>query len=73
MVQDRGIWRLKRVLVGKYVDVVVLVVVFSLGCCWVWGVGSLCEALCRCGRCGMGRGKVYQVRGVYVLWLVLYG
>ena len=52
---------------------------FFFGVGYLWGVvecaeiGSLCEALGRCGGCGMGGGKVWMARGVCVVWLVLYG
>ncbi len=61
------------VLVGKYVDGVVLRVVFSVGCCWGAEIGSLCEALWLCGDCGMGGGMFCLVKVLQVLWFVLYG
>jgi hypothetical protein len=37
---------------------------FLWGVFWCGEVGSLCEALCWCGGCGMEGGKVCLVRGV---------
>ncbi len=59
------------VMVGKYVDGVVLRVVYSVGCCGGSDIEGLYEALWRLRGCGVGGGDIYIVRVDWVLWLVV--